>query len=203
MARVVFVGAYAYAERVLDSLPEPPMFVLTTSHAAPRQEHLYLRTDVPVFDVKGKGHEDALLRVAKPDLVVVAGWRRLVPVVAPTVGFHSAKLPDYPGRAPVANAILRGDPTLTNTMLWLTDSGVPDDGDIIDEWEFPLTEIDECGCCDRDRSPDEIYAEIGETSALMLRRHWQALFDGSAPRRPQDPSKRGPMTRADAWERIA
>lgn len=185
MARIVFVGAYAYARRVLEWLPVHPMGIVTTGPGAPRWQDIDDPYAIPYPNV-----EAAVLDI-EPDLVVVAGWRRLVPILAPTVGFHSAKLPEYPGRAPVANAILRGDPTITNTMLWL-DEGT-DTGDIVDEWEFPLT----------GRTPDDVYGEIGATSAAMLKRHWKGLIDGSAPRRPQDMSKRGPLTPADAWERIA
>lgn len=183
MANVVFVGAYAYASRVLAHLPEPPTLIITAPRGAPRWEDL--RPYWPGVTIL---HDTTGLRLMPaPDLVVVAGWRRLVPIWGPTVGFHSAKLPEYPGRAPVPNAMLRGDKTLINTMLWL-DDGI-DTGDIIDEWEFPIT----------GRDPDDIYREIGETSALMLARHWQGLLDGSAPRRKQDMSKRGPLTPGDAW----
>lgn len=183
MSVTVFVGAYAYAQQVLDAFPEPPMGYVT-AEGGPRWQPIHAPHSTEYLSV-----EAACLDL-DPDLVVVAGWRQLVPILAPTVGFHSAKLPEYPGRAPVPNAILRGDPTLTNTMLWL-DEGV-DSGDIIDEWEFPIT----------GRTPDDIYREIGETSALMLELHWQGLLDGTAPRHPQDMSRRGPLTPADAWSRL-
>jgi len=187
MANVVFVGAYAYAREVLERLPVAPMAVVTTGPGAPRwQDTGDLWPDAPRFDD---------LEPLRPfrhclDLVVVAGWRRLVPIIAPTVGFHSARLPEYPGRAPVANAILRGDTTLTNTMLWL-DDGV-DTGDLIDHVTFPIGD-----------DPDAIYRLIAKTSAEMLREHWRHLLDGTAPRWPQDPSKRGPLTPADAWALLA
>lgn len=191
MSSVVFVGAYAYARRVLRSLPVQPACIVTTEPGFPRWE--------PLTDLVPRGTPiletiETAIAMADPDLIVVAGWRRLVPASVvdyyPTIGFHSAKLPEFPGRAPVANAILRGDPTLTNTMLWL-DDGV-DTGDIVDEWEFPIA----------GRTPDDIYSEIGETSALMLCRHWDGLLDGTAPRRKQDMGKRGPVTPADAWDYI-
>ncbi len=187
--RVVFVGAYAYAQRVLDAIPIRPLAIITNDIGAPMQETVW-RKGVPVVNLKG-GHEEAdILANLKPDLVVVAGWRRLVPLVAPTVGFHSAKLPEYPGRAPVANAIYRCDPTLTNTMLWL-DDGV-DSGDVIDSWEFPI----------EGRTPEDIYAEVGETSALLLKRHFYRLLDGTAPSEPQDKTKRGALTPVEAWRWI-
>ena len=85
------------------------------------------------------------------------------------------------------NAILRGDPTLTNTMLWL-DDGVT-----------AATSSTSGSSPSRGARRDDIYGEIGETSALMLRRHWAGLLDGTAPRRPQDVSRRGPLTPAGAW----
>ena len=187
MANVVFVGAYAYAREVLEALPDRPFAVLTES-SGPRHQELPRR-----FAHYTSGYDFwDMCRKFHPDLVIVAGWRRLVPIVAPTVGFHSAKLPEYPGRAPVANAILRGDRTLTNTMLWLDppENG-PDTGDIIDERTFPIG-----------TDPDAIYRDIGRTSAEMLREHWAGLLDGTAPRKPQDMSKRGPLTPADAWEKL-
>jgi methionyl-tRNA formyltransferase len=183
MAVTVFVGAYAYARQVLDAMTAPPMGLVTEEAGDPRWQdidHWFATTYTTV--------EAACLDL-DPDLVIVAGWRRLVPILAPTVGFHSAALPEYPGRAPVANAILRGDRTLTNTMLWL-DEGV-DTGDIIDTRTFPIG-----------TDPDAIYEDIGRTSAEMLREHWQGLLDGTAPRTPQDPAKRGPLTPADAWKRL-
>jgi methionyl-tRNA formyltransferase len=184
MSVILFVGAYAYAQRVLDALPEPPMGYVTADPGAPRWQLIEPRNAVRYPSVEA-GCMDL-----NPDLVVVAGWRRLVPILAPTVGFHSAKLPEYPGRAPVANAILRGDRTLTNTMLWLDDG--TDTGDIIDEWQFDI----------RGLNADDIYQVIGRTSAAMLRARWDGLLDGTAPRYPQDPARRGPDTPADAWDRL-
>lgn len=124
------------------------------------------------------------------DIIVTVGWRHMVPkeVLARStvVGFHSAKLPEYPGRAPVPWAILRGDATTQNTMLYLTDE--PDAGDIIDSRVIPVT------------TASEINRRMGETAAEMLRQHLPALLLGTAPRTPQDRSRRGPLTTANGWE---
>jgi methionyl-tRNA formyltransferase len=175
---IVFVGAYAYAQRVLSAMPRCD-YVVTEGPRGPRWESLVRPGAKFVEDIPDD-----------PELVVVAGWRRLVPIKGPTVGFHSAKLPEYPGRAPVANAILRGDRTLTNTMLWL-DDGV-DTGDIIDTWTHIIA----------GKHPDRIYEDIGRSSAAMLRIHWRGLLDGTAPRRPQDLRERGPLTAKDGWARL-
>ncbi len=188
MARVVFVGAYAYAREVLEALPEDPVAIVTEGPGEPRWQQV---TDIPSSHSFTFITDDMKNLDGMPiDLVIVAGWRRMVPIIAPTVGFHSAKLPEYPGRAPVANAILRGDDWLTNTMLWL-DEGI-DTGDIIDETTFDIGD-----------DPDEIYRMVGLTSALMLQENWDGLLDGTAPRMPQDMSRRGPLTPADAWDKLA
>ncbi len=132
-------------------------------------------------------------RIRDADLIVVAGWRRLIPpdilALAPTVGFHSAKLPEYPGRAPVPWALLRGDTETANTMFYL-DDGV-DSGDIIDSRRITILQTD---------TPERLYVEMADTLADMLRKHLPGLLAGTAPRKPQDPSKRGPLTTADGWD---
>lgn len=147
------------------------------------------------FECRGKGDNVyGILRRRRPDLIVTVGWRHLVPrdILEATplgvVGFHSARLPEHPGRAPVPWAILRGDEFTANTMLFLTDE--PDAGDIIDHRTIPVT------------TASEMNRRMGETAAEMLRQHLPALLAGTAPRRPQDRSKRGPLTTADGWQRL-
>ncbi len=122
-------------------------------------------------------------------LLVTVGWRHLVPdeVLArcTVVGFHSARLPEYPGRAPVPWAILRGDATTDNTMLYLTEE--PDAGDIIDRRTIPVT------------TASEMNRRMGETAAEMLRPPLPALLTGRAVREPQDRTRRGPLTTSDGW----
>lgn len=133
-----------------------------------------------------------LLPSFQPTLIVVAGWRRLIPPdilrLAPTVGFHSAKLPEYPGRAPVPWTLIRGDDFAYNTLFYL-DDGI-DSGDIIAERRIRVYPSD---------TPDVIYYHMGRTAAEMLTEHLPALLDGTAPRTPQDRSRRGPLTTADGW----
>jgi methionyl-tRNA formyltransferase len=134
------------------------------------------------------------IRYHRIDLLVTVGWRHLVPadIIEQTplgvVGFHSALLPEYPGRAPVPWAILRGDEFTANTMLYLTDE--PDAGDIIDRRTIPVT------------TAAEMNRRMGETAAEMLRQHLPALLTGTAPRTPQDRTRRGPLTTADGWQRL-
>ena len=130
-----------------------------------------------------------------PRLILVAGYRRLLPpwalALAPTVGFHSAKLPEYPGRAPVPWTLIRGDEYAYNTLLYL-DEGV-DTGDIIDERRIRVYPGD---------TPDVLYQHMARTCVEMLTEHLSGLLDGTAPRTPQDPALRGPLTTADGWDRL-
>jgi methionyl-tRNA formyltransferase len=132
------------------------------------------------------------LHTWQPSLIIVAGWRRLIAAeylaIAPTVGFHSAKLPEYPGRAPVPWTLVRGDQYAWNTLLYL-DEGI-DSGDIIDQRAIRLFPSD---------TPQSIYGQMAKTAAAMLTEHLPALLEGTAPRTPQDLSKRGPVTTKDGW----
>ena len=113
------------------------------------------------------------VRELRPELMVVTGWTRLLSAellsVPPrgVVGFHASLLPRYRGRAPVNWAILRGEATTGNTMMYL-DAGT-DTGDIIDQQAVPIGADDTCAT---------VYAKVGEAGADMLGRHLQALLDG-------------------------
>lgn len=178
-ARVLFVGAYSYALEVYDYLSaEVETEIVTAEPGQPGWQNI----DGPAW-------------LGRPvDLIVVAGWRHIIPAsvlsFAPAVGFHSAKLPEYPGRAPVPWALLRGDTETWNTLFYL-DEGI-DTGDIVAERRIPILSTD---------TPETLYREMGQTAVDMLRVHLPGLLAGSAPRRPQDMSRRGPLTTADGWDR--
>ena len=130
----------------------------------------------------------------QPELVIVAGWRHLVPpdvLAVPrygTVGFHSARLPEYPGRAPIPWTLVRGDKLVWNTMLYL-DEGV-DSGDVIAAECRPITPSD---------TPDTLYQWVAQSCVSLLDIYLPSLLDGTAPRTPQDPARRGPLTSKDGW----
>lgn len=189
MARVLLIGAVYYARQVADALVEAGCLtdVLTIRPDQREREPGWQEFGGHVV------HHD-ITTVPYPDLIVVAGWRRLIPanvLAMPrlgTVGFHSAKLPEYPGRAPVPWTLLRGDALAWNTMLFL-DGGI-DTGDIIDERStlvMPGTD------------PWQLYDWVATSSVWMLMEHLPALLEGRAPRRPQDMSRRGPLTTPDGW----
>ena len=168
---VLFVGNVAYADAVHAVIPKSPRV-----------------TDPRLLR--------ATVAAVQPELIVVAGWQHLIPADIVTrytcVGFHSAKLPEYPGRAPVPWTLIRGDSHAWNTMLYL-DAGI-DSGDIIEARSTPVHPDD---------TPETLYAWIGDTSAAMLAKHLPALLEGTAPRTPQDPARRGPLTTRDGWQVLA
>jgi methionyl-tRNA formyltransferase len=131
-----------------------------------------------------------------PHLIIVAGWRHLIPpdvLAIPrlgTVGFHSAKLPEYPGRAPVAWTHFRGDAEAWTTLFYL-DEGV-DSGDIIDARAVPIG-----------YTPAQTYERLAQANVELLMEHLPGILAGTAPRTPQDPAKRGPLTTKDGWNALA
>ena len=130
------------------------------------------------------------VRRQAPDLIVVAGWTRLLSaelLAVPRrgcVGFHASLLPRFRGRAPVNWAILRGETVTGNTMMYL-DAGA-DTGDIIDQRAVPIGPGDTCAT---------VYARVADAGAGMLRRHLLALLAGTAPRRAQGPPDGPPLAR--------
>jgi methionyl-tRNA formyltransferase len=172
VSRILFVGNVAYADALWYAIGD------TEHHAYRCDRPAQLRWSV---------------RHARPDLIVVGGWRHLIPpdvlALAPTVGFHSAKLPEYPGRAPVPWTLLRGDRYAWNTLLYL-DEGV-DSGDIVDTRVHKVREGE---------TPDTLYDWIASSSVDMLLANLPRLLDGTAPRHRQDMARRGPLTTKDGWQ---
>lgn len=144
------------------------------------------------------------LRERCPDLLVVAGWTRLLGdelLALPRrgcVGFHASLLPRHRGRAPVNWAILRGETTTGNTMMMLAPGA--DTGDIVDQRVVRIDPEDDCG---------SVYRKIAASGAEMLDARLPSLLDGTVRRRPQDPDagdllpKRVPDMGAIDWDTSA
>ncbi len=190
--RVIFIGAVHEAVPALGVLlvsAAEVAEVITLPHERAATtagfvdlEPLAARYGVPVrrcADVNSAGSVGAVAAL-RPDLIVVTGWTRLLSpelLAVPRrgcVGFHASMLPRNRGRAPVNWAILRGETTAGNTMMYL--SADADAGDIIDQRPVRIRPEDTCAT---------VYANVGAAGAAMLRRHLPALLAGAAPRRPQ------------------
>lgn len=213
--RVVFIGAVHEAVPALSVLLSAgdvaEVITLPAERAATTAgfvdlEPLAARFGVRLLRSANVNAEESHIRELRPDLIVVTGWTRLLSpqllAVPPRgcVGFHASMLPRNRGRAPVNWAILRGEKTTGNTMMYL--SADADAGDIIDQRRLRIGPADTCAT---------VYAKVGVAGADMLRTHLPALLDGTAPRRPQDTGadaqallpKRTPEMGITDWDRQA
>lgn len=212
--RVVFVGAVHEALPALAAVLGGPATVaevitLPATRAGATSgfvdlEPLAREHRVPVWrcaDLTGPAAAEHV-RLLRPDLIVVAGWTRLLPAALLAiprrgcVGFHASLLPRDRGRAPVNWAIIRGDAVAGNTMMFL--DATADTGDVIDQRPVPIGPDDTCA---------SVYEQVGAAGADMLRQHLAALLAGTAPRRPQGPAcgpplpKRTPAMGITDWSR--
>jgi methionyl-tRNA formyltransferase len=214
--RVVFVGAVHEAEPALGELLHCGVEVAGVFTFGPRLaartsgfvdlEPLAAAHGVPVWRTENLNDpvEVERVRALRPDLIVAVGWTRLLGdellEIPPRgcVGFHASMLPRDRGRAPVNWAIIRGETSTGNTMMFLA-SGT-DTGDIIDQQPVSIEPDDTC---------ETVYAKVGAAGAAMLRKHLPALLAGAAPRRRQGPSptpdlpKRTPDMGITDWSRPA
>lgn len=114
-----------------------------------------------------------IIKESKPDLMVVLGWSEILPErlleipTVGTVGAHAAFLPHGRGSAPVNWAIIKGEETGGNSLMWL-DKEV-DKGNIIDQIAFDITPYDTC---------KTVYDKVSVTNQVMLLRLIDRLSNG-------------------------
>lgn len=134
--------------------------------------------NVPYYTVPTIKGDEAfhIIWEKQPDLVVVLGWSEILPerlLDIPkigTVGTHAALLPHNRGSAPINWALIHGEKTTGNTMMWL--SKEVDSGPIIDQIEFPITPYDTC---------KSLYDQVAVTNAVMLSKLIRELEKGIKP----------------------
>ncbi len=215
--RVVVVGAVHEAlpllTRLVEERPEALAGLVTFEQDLLEQQSGWVdlvtparAAGVPVLRVRNLNSDESRAALARlsPDLLVVVGWTRLlsaeVLALPPrgAVGFHASLLPHNRGRAPVNWQIIRGDRTGGNTMMQL-DSGT-DTGDIVDQVPIEISDDDTCAT---------VYDRVADAGATMLLRTLDALTEGRAARRPQDPQagsvngRRTPEMGVTDWRRSA
>ncbi len=121
--------------------------------------------DIPVYYIDTiKGDRAYKIVVdACPDLLVVLGWSEILPerlLDVPrigTVGTHASLLPHNRGSAPINWALIHGEKTTGNTLMWLNKD--VDAGEIIAQREFPIGSFDTCA---------SLYERVAETNEEML-----------------------------------
>jgi methionyl-tRNA formyltransferase len=214
--RLLFVGAVHEAEPALAALIDSSVHIvelLTIPFSEGKAPSGYVDLEplaaahgIPVRRTVNinAAEEVEHIRQLAPDVIVVVGWNRLlgadVLAIPPRgcIGFHASLLPRFRGRAPVNWAILRGERETGNTMMYL--NAGTDTGDIIDQYHVAIEPDDTCA---------SVYSRVAEAGANGLRDHLPAILDGTAPRRPQEPSsgdllpKRTPDMGITSWDRPA
>ncbi len=124
-----------------------------------------------------------LARDLRPDLILSAFYRNLIPVdalaAAPlgALNLHASLLPRLRGRAPINWALVDLEERTGVTLHHMVTE--PDAGDIVAQRGFDIGP--------RDTALD-IYKRVLVESKLLLEEVWPLVRAGAAPRRPQDHS---------------
>ena len=145
--------------------------------------------NVPLHRVHNINNEQAiqLLSEMNLDLLLVIGWSQILSSAAlatarlGAIGAHASLLPHNRGSAPINWAIIRGEKTTGNTLIWLADN--VDEGQIIDQIEFPISPYDTC---------ETLYHKVAESNRIMIQRVLPKLLAGERPGVPQ-PSSNEPL----------
>ncbi len=195
--RVVWVGFHAEGVPALQSLllgeAEAQVvgaITLTVDAAASRSAtanvvEMCEEYRVPTLRVSSINSAEAVrfARDLAPDLCIVLGWSQIlgveflsIPRIG-TLGAHASLLPHSRGSAPVNWAIIHGETSGGNTLMWLS-PGV-DEGDIVAQREFPILETDTCAT---------VYERVAATNREMVLECLDSLNSGVIPGRPQPPS---------------
>lgn len=141
---------------------------------------------IPAIPYEHKAREVFREQVAalRPDVICVAGWYYLLDrplrqtARMGAVGLHGSLLPKYRGGAPLVWAMIHGEKE-TGITLFHLDDGV-DTGDVIGQESFPIEHED---------TILEVMRKMEQKAAVLIKRYFQMLENGSAPRIPQDHSQ--------------
>lgn len=120
------------------------------------------------------------LRALQADLFVVVAFRMLPEVVwsmppMGTINLHASLLPQYRGAAPINWAIINGEKETGVTTFFIQQE--IDTGKIIFQEKIAIREEENVG---------ELYAELMDLGARVLRKTVDAIAEGNYPQTPQD-----------------
>ncbi len=140
------------------------------------------RFHVPLYEVANINDPAAreLLRTLALDVVFVIGWSQILAPETLTaarigmIGAHASLLPRNRGSAPINWALIRGECSGGNSLIWLAES--VDAGDLIDQTEFPITPYDTCAT---------LYEHVAASNRGMILRLLPRLLRGERPGTPQ------------------
>lgn len=144
------------------------------------------------------------LRGWRADVIFVIGWSQILSAEAldcariGTIGAHASLLPRLRGSAPINWAIIKGETSSGNSLMWL-DADV-DNGDLVDQRSFAISAYDTCAT---------LYNKVAHTNRDMIVDALDAFERGEFPRRPQGPTeelllpRRKPADGLIDWDRDA
>jgi methionyl-tRNA formyltransferase len=130
-----------------------------------------------------KDEKDRVTKL-KPDLLLVSGWRTIIPIEILSIpkygaiAFHESLLPKYRGFAPVNWAVINGE-KYTGVSLFYLSEGV-DNGDVIAQEKIHIGIND---------TAYEVYQKTIELSAKMLKRYYSGIISGKSKRIKQNEAK--------------
>ena len=146
-------GAGSIAQAIIDAheLDIDVVAVLSdqvASHVLERAKTAGIPNEcIPVGKSRDQWNSEIIEKTAafEPDLVVSAGFMRLLPPDFvhrfPTINIHPSLLPDFPGAHAVRDALAAGVQTTGSTVHWV-DAGV-DTGPIITQMQVPVLPDDD------------------------------------------------------------
>lgn len=149
-----------------------------------KDQNAWKEFGLPVYETARIDNEAGLLKKLKPDYLIVAGWRQILPkkiLDIPkngTLGFHPALLPKYRGPNPIITQIIEGE-TNSGTTLFYVEEGL-DDGDIIGQ--------EHCAIAKDDYAWDVYQKEIS-AGRKLIRTYFPLLAKCKAPMITQNESK--------------
>lgn len=140
------------------------------------------KASIPVKVTRSIKAEDiAILRDLKPILIIVMGWRTIIPSevlkipVRGVVAVHESLLPKYRGFAPINWAIINGE-RFSGVTLFYLDDGV-DSGDIVAQKKIPIGLTD---------TGSTLYQKTKIASVEILLDYLEDIKKGTAPRIKQN-----------------
>jgi methionyl-tRNA formyltransferase len=191
--RILFIGGTRRGHRVLEALvarAEP----LVAVYGLQQDDHEVDRFDDAVAATAaragipctmgrriGPGEEREILEVHRPDLIVLVGWRTMVPMPVVRsarlgcVAAHDSLLPRGRGFAPTNWTIILGHDRGGVTLFHMDEE--VDAGDVVGQAEVAIGP--------RTTAP-ELYATISDATLDLVLEHLPGLKAGTAPRLVQD-----------------
>lgn len=122
-----------------------------------------------------------LILELRPDICFVCGWywlfdpATIAAVPRGLIGMHNSLLPKYRGGSPLVWALINGEPVVGTTIFEMSE-GI-DDGRIFAQYEVPVGPEDAIA---------DVLSRLEQRALGGIASVWQALLDGTAPRRAQD-----------------